>query len=164
MNKTLLFCKCFVQWCPAGSILRSFGEEVSGTESHKSSSRFQAHRKPGLGVVTFQFWGSNDMSADVATTPWVELGSVLQTCDKAYSLPASGRRHLGDTLGLGKELEFLSDWKGTAGDVGDFLGLHKSPLCSFHSSSSFSMERRLLTFDSFSKDSCRTACSVESCL
>jgi len=26
------------------------------------------------------------------------------------------------------------------------------------------MDRRLLTFDSFSSDSCKTACSVESCL
>lgn len=67
-------------------------------------------------------------------------------------------------LGLGKEPEFLGDWKGMAGDVGDLLGLHRSPLCSFHSSSSFSMESRLLTLDSFSSDSCRTACSVESCL
>lgn len=74
------------------------------------------------------------------------------------------KRHLGETLGLGKEPEFLGDWKGIAEDVGDLLGLHKSPLCSFHSSSSFSMESRLLTFDSFSNDSCRTACSVESCL
>lgn len=67
-------------------------------------------------------------------------------------------------LGLGKEPEFLGDWKGMAADVGDLLGLHKSPLCSFHSSSSFSMDSLLLTLDSFSSDSCRTACSVESCL
>lgn len=80
------------------------------------------------------------------------------------SLPAFRKRHLGETLGLGKEPEFLGDWKGIAEDVGDLLGLHKSPLWSFHSSSSFSMESRLLTFDSFSNDSCRTACSVESCL
>ena len=67
-------------------------------------------------------------------------------------------------LGLGKEPEFRGDWKGAEGDVGDLLGLHRFPLWSFQSSSSFSMERRLLTLDSFSSDSCRTACSVESCL
>lgn len=73
-------------------------------------------------------------------------------------------RHLGEMLGLEKEPEFLGDWKGMAEDVGDLLGLQRSPLCSFHSSSSFSMDNLLLTFDSFSRDSCSAACSVESCL
>jgi hypothetical protein len=67
-------------------------------------------------------------------------------------------------LGLEKEPEFLGDWKGMAEEVGDLLGLHRSPLCSFHRSSSFSMDSLLLTFDSFSRDSCSAACSVESCL
>lgn len=96
------------------------------------------------------------------------VGSALQTCRPAEmlpdSVPAFRQRHLGETLGLEKEPELLGDWKGMAEDVGDLLGLHRSPLCSFHSSSSFSMESRLLTFDSFSSDSCKTACSVDSCL
>lgn len=73
--------------------------------------------------------------------------------------------HLGDTVGLEMEPEFLGEGKGMGEVVGDsFLRLHRSPLCNFHRSSSFSIDRRLLTLDSFSRDSCKTACSVESCL
>lgn len=96
--------------------------------------------------------------------------SLFSSCSHERVSPAEAhfgafrKRHLGEMLGLEKEPEFLGDWKGMAADVGDLLGLHRSPLCSFHRSSSFSMESLLLTFDSFSRDSCSAACSVESCL
>lgn len=58
----------------------------------------------------------------------------------------------------------LKAWEGEA-DVGDARrGLLKSPLWSFQRSSSFSIDKRLFTLDSFWRDSCSTACSVDSCL
>ena len=77
------------------------------------------------------------------------------------------RGYLGERGGLEKRAELRGDWKLLAceGEVGDSLrGLPRSPLWSFHSSSSFSMDRRLFTLDSFFRDWCSTACSVDSCL
>lgn len=127
---------------------------------------FQSQKLLIPAAVTLQLSYGDHTCADKPLCPHSSMGSVLQTCIKmlSESLWTLGRHHLGEMLGLGKEPEFLGDWKGMAEDVGDLLGLHRSPLCSFHRSSSFSMESRLLTFDSFSRDSCRTACSVESCL
>lgn len=84
-------------------------------------------------------------------------------------LEAGAHCYLGDTGGLENRPELrgdwrLKEWEGEA-EVGDTLrGLLRSPLWSFHSSSSFSMDRRLFTLDSFCRDSCSTACSVDSCL
>lgn len=59
--------------------------------------------------------------------------------------------------------EFRGELKGEVGDRRQGLG-SKSQFCSFQSSSSFSMDRRLLTLDSFCRDCCSTACSLDSCL
>jgi len=101
-------------------------------------------------------------------------GSLFQR-DNSKERPsfqeAEAHRYLGETGGLEKTPELRGDWrlKEREGEgeveVGDTLrGLLRSPLCSFHISSSFSMDRRLLTLDSLWRDSCSTACSVDSCL
>lgn len=72
------------------------------------------------------------------------------------------RGYLGDIGVVEKEAEFRGEGKGEEGERR--RGLQRSPLCSFHSSSSFSIDSRLLTFDSFCRVCCNTACSVESCL
>lgn len=74
------------------------------------------------------------------------------------------RGYLGDRgAAVGKEAEFLGELKGEVGERRRGLA-SRSPLCSFHSSSSFSMDRRLLTLDSFCSVCWRMACSVDSCL
>lgn len=77
--------------------------------------------------------------------------------------------YLGDRGGLENRSELrgdcrlLMEWEGLMGST--LRGLPTtSPLLSFHSSSSFSMDSRLFTLDSFCRDSCSTACSVDSCL
>lgn len=149
---------------PCGSVLRSLARGLlDGVQVFLQSVPVS---EGASGAATLQFQRGYYTSATVALTPSrvvrVSPAHLLQMLSD--SLPASRRRHLGEMLGLGQEPEFLGGWKGTAADVGDLLGLHRSPLCSFHSSSSFSMDSLLLTLDSFSRDSCRTACSVESCL
>lgn len=64
---------------------------------------------------------------------------------------------------MGKEAEFRGELKGEVGERRRGLA-SRSPLCSFHSSSSFSMDRRLLTLDSFCSVCWRMACSLDSCL
>lgn len=72
--------------------------------------------------------------------------------------------YLGDKGAVaGKEAEFRGELKGEVGERRRGLA-SRSPLCSFHSSSSFSMDRRLLTFDSFCRVCWSMACSVDSCL
>lgn len=72
--------------------------------------------------------------------------------------------YLGDKVAaVGKEAEFRGEWKGEVGERRRGLA-SRSPLCSFHSSSSFSMDRRLLTLDSFCSVCWSTACSLDSCL
>lgn len=57
------------------------------------------------------------------------------------------RGYLGDMEVVEKEVEFWGKGKGEVGERR--RGLQRSPLCSFHSNSSFSIDSRLLTFDSF---------------
>ena len=69
-------------------------------------------------------------------------------------LEAGAHRYLGDTGALENRPELRGDWrlKEWEGEVeeGDTLrGLLRSPLWSFHSSSSFSIDKRLFTLDSF---------------
>ncbi len=72
--------------------------------------------------------------------------------------------YLGDKgAAVGKEAEFRGELKGEVGERRRGLA-SRSPLCSFHSSSSFSMDRRLLTLDSFCSVCWRMACSLDSCL
>lgn len=72
--------------------------------------------------------------------------------------------YLGDNgAAVGKEAEFRGELKGEVGERRRGLA-SRSPLCSFHSSSSFSMDSRLLTFDSFCSVCCSMACSLDSCL
>lgn len=72
--------------------------------------------------------------------------------------------YLGDKgAAVGKEAEFRGEPKGEVGERRRGLP-SRSPLCSFHSSSSFSMDRRLLTLDSFCSVCCSLACSLDSCL
>lgn len=72
--------------------------------------------------------------------------------------------YLGDKgAAVGKEAEFLGELKGEVGERRRGLP-SRSPLCSFHSSSSFSMDRRLLTLDSFCSVCWSLACSEDSCL
>lgn len=104
-----------------------------------------------------------------------------QRRERVCFLEAVGCCYLGETGGLEKTAELRGDWMGLVktaelrgdwrprewweGEVGDSLwGLLGSPLCSFQMSSSFSIDRRLFTFDSLWRDSCSTACSVDSCL
>lgn len=90
--------------------------------------------------------------------------------EEACLLGAGGLCYLGDRGGLEKMTEprgdwRLSAWEGEEADGGEARrGLLKSPLWSFQRSSSFSIDRRLFTFDSFWRDSCSAACSVDSCL
>lgn len=73
-------------------------------------------------------------------------------------------RYLGDNgAAAGKEAELRGEPKGEVGETRRGLA-SRSPLCSFHSSSSFSIDRRLLTFDSFWRVCWSLACSVDSCL
>lgn len=75
-----------------------------------------------------------------------------------------GKGYLGDRgAAVGKVAEFRGELKGEVGERRQGLG-SKSQFCSFHSSSSFSMDRRLLTLDSFWSDCCSTTCSLDSCL
>lgn len=75
-----------------------------------------------------------------------------------------GEGYLGDSgAAVGKAAEFRGELKGEVGERRQGLG-SKSQFCSFHSSSSFSMDRRLLTLDSFCSDCCSTTCSLDSCL
>lgn len=75
-----------------------------------------------------------------------------------------GQGYLGDKGAVvGKVAEFRGELKGEVGERQQGLG-SKSQFCSFQSSSSFSMDRRLFTLDSFCSDCCSTACSLESCL
>lgn len=89
--------------------------------------------------------------------------------ERGCFLEAGAHRYLGDRGGLENTPELRGDWKlmeweGEV-EVGDTLREPlRSPLWSFHSSSSFSIDKRLLTLDSFCRDSCSTACSVDSCL
>lgn len=72
--------------------------------------------------------------------------------------------YLGDNgAAVAKEAEFRGELKGEVGERRRGLA-SRSPLCSFHSSSSFSMDSRLLTFDSFCSVCCSMACSLDSCL
>lgn len=72
--------------------------------------------------------------------------------------------YLGDKgAAVGKEAEFLGELKGEVGEGRRGLA-SRSPLCSFHSSSSFSMDRRLLTLDSFCSVCWSMACSLDNCL
>lgn len=72
--------------------------------------------------------------------------------------------YLGDNgAAVAKEAEFRGEPKGEVGERRRGLAT-RSPLCSFHSSSSFSMDSRLLTFDSFCSVCCSMACSLDSCL
>lgn len=74
-------------------------------------------------------------------------------------MEAGAHRYLGETGGLENRPELRGDWKlkEWAGElevgeveVGDTLrGLLRSPLWSFHISSSFSIDKRLFTLDSF---------------
>jgi len=57
------------------------------------------------------------------------------------------RGYLGNMAVVVKEVEFWAEGKGEVGEMR--RGLQRSPLCSFHSNSSFSIDSRLLTFDSF---------------
>lgn len=83
----------------------------------------------------------------------VALNSRRITLMQVCFLEAGAHCYLGDRGGLEKKPELRGDWKvkeceGEV-EVGDTLrGLLKSPLWSFHSSSSFSMDRRLFTLDS----------------
>lgn len=75
-----------------------------------------------------------------------------------------GEGYLGDNgAEVGKLAEFRGELKGEVGERRQGLG-SRSQFCSFQSSSSFSMDRRLLTLDSFWSDCCSTACSLDSCL
>lgn len=101
-------------------------------------------------------------------TTWVLIpgGRVKE---KVCLLEAGAHRYLGDTAGLENRPELRGDWRVKEwegeDDVGDTLrGLLRSPLLSFHRSSSFSIDKRLFTLDSFWRDSCSAACSVDSCL
>lgn len=77
-------------------------------------------------------------------------------------MPAKG--YLGDNGAVvGKVAEFRGELKGEVGERRQGLG-SKSQFCSFQSSSSFSMDSRLLTLDSFCSDCCSAACSLDSCL
>lgn len=71
-------------------------------------------------------------------------------------------------MGLVKKAELRGDWslrEWCEGEVGDILwGLFRSLLCSFHMSSSFSIDSRLFTLDSLWRDSCSITCTVGSCL
>lgn len=103
-------------------------------------------------------------------------GSMLQrdnSRNRFCFLEARDHRYLGETGELEKTLELwgewrLKEWEGECKgevEVGDTLrGLLRSPLWSFHRSSSFSMDKRLFTLDSFWRDSCSMACSVDNCL
>lgn len=72
--------------------------------------------------------------------------------------------YLGDKgAAVGKEAEFRGELKGEVGERRRGLP-SRSPLCSFHSSSSFSMDRRLLTLDSFCSVCWSLTCSLDSCL
>ncbi len=69
-------------------------------------------------------------------------------------LEAGAHRYLGDTAGLENRPELGGDWRlkelEREVEVGDTLrGLLRSPLWSFHSSSSFSIDKRLFILDSF---------------
>lgn len=89
-------------------------------------------------------------------------GSAAVTRGRRRRGPLQG--YLGDSgAAVGKEAEFRGEPKGDVGERRRGLA-SRSPLCSFHSSSSFSIDRRLLTFDSFCSVCCSLACSLDSCL
>lgn len=74
--------------------------------------------------------------------------------EMACFLEAGAHRYLGEAGGLENTSELRGDWrlKEREGEVevGDTLrGLLRSPLWSFQISSSFSIDRRLFTLDSF---------------
>lgn len=74
--------------------------------------------------------------------------------DGVCFLEAGDRHHLGEPGELEHTAELRGDWRLKDRDgeveVGDTLrGLLGSPLWSFHISSSFSIDRRLFTLDSF---------------
>lgn len=79
-------------------------------------------------------------------------------------LEAEGHCYLGETGGLENVPECRGDWRFKDGEGDTLWGLLRSPLWSFQSSSSFSIDRRLFTLDSFWRVSCKAACSVDSCL
>lgn len=77
---------------------------------------------------------------------------------------AEGHCYLGKTGGLENVAELRGDWRFRDGEGETLRGMLRSPLWSFQSSSSFSIDRRLFTLDSFWRVSCKTTCSVDSCL